>query len=203
MVQNRQQRRSRPAPARRTVLVNKMGTGIATRDPGAIFTRPYGEPVHIGTREFQPYKLNLFGIRQVQTYLSTQYPARTLAGKLDTVGEQMVEGATLRDEWTPLLGLLEFAVQPTVTMEDIISPASDPDVLVALVNLFFNQTGLRQMETMVKNSSAAIQGEMEALIAANAPEMAAAMILEQIANGRLSGENSESELTGTESAQTS
>lgn len=187
--------------ARRNGATGTSPTPIPTAPPRftdstiPIFSAP-DQPVTFGAgahgKTFHLALLTAYGTREAQVFLRDHYPPRLLAGELASVGAQLVEGAGTRQDFGPLFQFMQYVIAESDLNEGADDPTkrgrftvrdlwiAQPGQLVEALNRFFEYDGMVWLETLVKNSAAAVQGEINEAVRRAAPVIAEQMIQEMM-----------------------
>lgn len=156
------------------------------------------EAIMLGRRQFHIANLTTWGTRAATEYLSTpgNYPPRLMVGAYETSGEQLYQGAITSGDFGPLFGFMQYAIA-----ESDINEGADPagkrgvftirdlwaakgQQIIHALNLFMKHDGLAWLDSMVKNSSAAVQAQMDQAVKELAPALAREMLAEMTVERR-------------------
>lgn len=160
------------------------------------------EAITLGRRTFHIANLTTWGTRAATEYLSTpgNYPPRLMVGAYETSGEQLYQGAITSGDFGPLFGFMQYAIAESdlnegaeaggkrgvFTIRDLW--AAKGQQIIHALNLFMKHDGLAWLDSMVKNSSAAVQAQMDQAVKELAPALAREMLAEMTERRQTNGE---------------
>lgn len=144
----------------------------AQSDRLRVFSGGSGQEVQLGDGEiYHVARLTAAGVADIQQLLLSGMPA--VDG--ETVGEQLVGGMLMTQNFAPMRLFLEKAIEED--LPERIEFVSTPDELMYAIDTFFHQSGLRWLENMVKNLTSRAAKAME--------EQMASLVDETIRTGKM------------------
>lgn len=133
-----------------------------------------GPAVTLGQSEYHLARLTTDGVLDVQEYLTRRYPVQGAIGDQgDSIGMQLVQGALFLGSFTPLRGLLERIIDEPLPPDA--ERAAAPDQIAAVIDRFFETSGLAWLARIVKNSTAQTSSVLDRAVGAAAQRMGALM----------------------------
>lgn len=107
-----------------------------------------GAPVQLSGRPYHLARLTAEGVRDLQTFMASGW----LALEGDSLGDELVEGAAISGQWGRVRELLDRIIfEP---LPPGIEMACEPAEIALTVTTFFDQSGMRRLGQLLKNSAA-------------------------------------------------